>query len=69
MQKIVLSLLKTLGLAYWISVIDADQNRYTFGPFASASHAVSLQERCCQALLEKEPGIKAIRSIRGSMEA
>ena len=69
MQNFWVSLLNKLGLAYWVSVTDEHQNRYTFGPFASASHAISLQERCCQALLEKETGITAITSVRVSMEA
>ena len=69
MQNFALSLLKSLGLAYWVTVMDSSQKKYTFGPFTSASHAISLQERCCQQLRDGVADIGAIISVRVSMEA
>lgn len=69
MQNFGLSLLKSLSLADWVTVTDSSEKKYTFGPFASASHAISLQERCCQQLQDGVADIGAITSIRVSMEA
>ena len=69
MQKLGLSLLKSLGLAYWVTVTSTTQQRYSFGPFGSARHAVSQQEDCCQKLLAGGTlDLRDITSIRVSME-
>lgn len=71
MKDLWLSLLKQLGLAYWLTVtIDGpEQNAYSFGPFGTAASALSAQERCCHSLLRGQQGsINGIRTVRISME-
>ena len=69
MQNLSLGLLKFLGLAYWVTVTDTNQQRYCFGPFGSAHQAVSKQELCCRSLLEgRASSLGQIENIRISTE-
>lgn len=70
MRDLWLGILSKLGLAYWltISVDGADHPAYCFGPFGTASAALSAQTRCCQSLMTGTINASRILLTRVSME-
>lgn len=70
MKNLWLGALSKLGMAYWLTVFveGAEQPAYCFGPFGTASAAVSAQERCFQSLLTGSVQASRILTARVSME-